>query len=360
TAGARHYFNGIRDGATATVHGVTDLMTGKPLEWRVVTGDEARAMGMSNAAQDHRYIAVALARPVPNGGQARIRIDKTYRDTLSVRPDTDRLVFDRPLGIDRNAVVLPPGYELVSVSFPSQVATEPDGRIKVSFMNRGPSPVPYRVEARRLPRPIPAGAMPAKPAAPLTATTKLEGDFSERAFEDRDITYFLLDPAGHSFRLFHDYTETKAGVDHYLNVVRPGSKASDPGAYLLDTGERLTVETLAGAEITRRGIQASEPITPEMDVVLIRFPAVPEGGSTRLRIEETYTDPGRYNLVGDELVWDRAFGRPRNTVILPAGWYLTASAMPTVVTTTEDGRVRLRFINDRPGEIAVSIRARRR
>jgi hypothetical protein len=97
-----------------------------------------------------------------------------------------------------------------------------------------------------------------------------------------------------------------------------------------------------------------------MEVVLIRFPPVPEGGSARLRIEETYTDPGRYYASGDELVWDRAFGRPRNTVVLPAGWYLTASAMPAVVTTTEDGRIRLRFINDRPGEIAVLIRGRRR
>ena len=37
-------------------------------------------------------------------------------------------------------------------------------------------------------------------------------------------------------------------------------------------------------------------------------------------ITETYTDPGRYLLDGDELVWDRAFGRPRNSVVMPAGW----------------------------------------
>ena len=101
-------------------------------------------------------------------------------------------------------------------------------------------------------------------------------------------------------------------------------------------------------------------MTAESEIVLIRFDPVPEGGSVRLRIEETYTDPGRYVLDGDELVWDRALGRPRNTVVLPARWYLTASSIPAVVTETEDGRIRLRFINDRPGEIQVLIRGARR
>jgi len=46
--------------------------------------------------------------------------------------------------------------------------------------------------------------------------------------------------------------------------------------------------------------------------------------------------------------------------VLPAGWYLTASAIPAVVTETEDGRIRLDFWNDRPDEIAVYLKARRR
>ena len=48
----------------------------------------------------------------------------------------------------------------------------------------------------------------------------------------------------------------------------------------------------------------------------------------RLRISETYTDSVRYRLEGDELIWDRGFGRPANAVVLPAGWYLTHSAVP--------------------------------
>jgi hypothetical protein len=163
-----------------------------------------------------------------------------------------------------------------------------------------------------------------------------------------------------AFRLYHDYTETRPGVDRYVNVVRAGSKASNPSAILLDTGERLKVETLKGEEIRRRGIEAGE-ITPETEVVVIWFVAVKEGGSARLRIEETYTDPNRYLAVApDELVWDRSFGRSRNTVILPEGWYLTANAVPAVIDQTAEGLTRLRYINDRPGDIEVFIRARRR
>jgi hypothetical protein len=94
--------------------------------------------------------------------------------------------------------------------------------------------------------------------------------------------------------------------------------------------------------------------------VLIRFPPVARGASVRLRISETYTDAARYKVEGGELVWDRSFGRPRNAVVLPAGWMLTASSIPGTVGETEDGRIRLDFVNPRPDEIAVLIKAKKR
>jgi hypothetical protein len=149
-------------------------------------------------------------------------------------------------------------------------------------------------------------------------------------------------------------------MDKYLNVVRKGSRASKPAARILDTGETLKVETLRGDEITRAALDIGEPVGPESEVVLVRFPAVAKGRSVRLRISETYTDEKSYRLEGDELVFDRSFGRPRNAVILPAGWFLTASAVPATVTTTADGRIRLDFVNPRNDEIGVLIRAKRR
>ena len=89
-------------------------------------------------------------------------------------------------------------------------------------------------------------------------------------------------------------------------------------------------------------------------------PKLAAGETRRIRVSETYTDPARYRLDGEELVFDRSFGRPRNAVVLPAGYYLTNSSIPAVVSETGDGRIRLDFTNPRPDEIAVLITARKR
>ena len=183
---------------------------------------------------------------------------------------------------------------------------------------------------------------------------------SERAHQDREIVYFLQQPETHAFDLYHDYTESRPGIDKYLNVVRAGSKASRPSARILDTGAELTTEMLKGDAITRAALDIGEPVRPETEVVVIRFPAVKQGQSVRLRIAETYTDPERYRLEGETLVWDRAFGRPANAIVLPAGWSLTASSIPAVVSEMPDGRIRLDFINPRPDEIRVLVTAKRR
>ena len=187
---------------------------------------------------------------------------------------------------------------------------------------------------------------------------------TERARQDREIVYFLNPPESHSFDLYHDYTESREGTDKYVNVVRKGSTASNPSARVLDTGESLRVETLRGEAITRAEIdlkgEIEGEVKPDTEVVVIRFAPVIKGSSVRLRIAETYTDPSRYRLDGDELVFDRSLGRPRNAIVLPAGWFLTACSIPATVSETAEGRIRLDFVNPRPDEISVLIKARRR
>jgi len=197
-------------------------------------------------------------------------------------------------------------------------------------------------------------------AAAAAVSAQEPGRLAERAHQDREIVYFLREPDTHAFDLYHDYTETREGMDRYINVVRQGSTVANPGARILDTGEELKPEILKGEAITAARLDIGEPVRPDSEIVLIRFPPVARGASVRLRISETYTDPARYKMEGDELVWDRSFGRPRNAVVLPAGWMLTASAIPATITMTEDGRIRLDFVNPRPDEIAVLIKARRR
>ncbi len=366
--GAKFFFNPIRQGSVATDESVIDLMTGVPLKFQEVSGAEARESGLTNASLEGRYIRVELARPVPQGGEGRIRIIKTYKDPKSYYRDGSGIVFDRPLGIKRNAVVLPSGYELVSCNIPSQVIEESDGRVGISFMNIYPSQAPLVLRANPLtprppssPSPAPATARastPGDPSAPLPPMERVR--VSERAFQDREIVYFLKSPETHAFSLYHDYTETREGTDKYVNIVRAGSTVSDPSAKILDTGEALKVETLKGQAITQAKVDIGEPVRPESEVVVIRFPPVKKGQSVRLRIEETYTDPARYDLIDGQLMWRRSFGRPRNDIVLPAGWYLTASSIPATISQGEDGRVRLSFVNPRPDAIDVFVKGRRK
>ena len=352
TAGATHYFNPIRAGSIATDEHVSDRATGKPLVFDVVGAAVARAGGVRVSDSLQQYIRVTLARPVPaNGGEARVLIDKTYEDAKSYFIDGTTIVFNRPLGIKRNAVVLPKGYELESCNYPSQILQEADGRIAISFWNNTPAEAPLVLRAR----PVPSLANRTG-AVRSSVQPRLE----ERAVQSREIVYFLQQPETHAFDLYHDYTESRAGTDHYINVVRAGSRVSNPSARDLDTGEPLRLDVLKGAAITAAKLDIGEAVTPNTEIVVFRFAPVAQGATARLRMSETYTDSARYRLVGEELVWDRSFGRPANAVVLPAGWVLTNSAIPATVSTMPDGRVRLDFINPRPDDIAVLITARRR
>jgi hypothetical protein len=347
TAGATYYFNPIRKGSVASNESVSDRATGRPLEFDVVGSAVAQAGGVRNRDTSQTYIRVKLARPVPaNGGEARVLIDKTYEDATSYYMRGDTLVFNRPLGIKRNAVVLPAGYEIISCNVPSQVLQEPDGKIGISFWNNSPAEAPLLLRAR-----------PAAKLAPATSSVAKRLD--DRAHQNREIVYFLQQPETHAFDLYHDYTESRAGISTYINEVRGGSTVSKPSARDLDTGEELKFEILKGDATTRAKLDVAN-VTPQSEIVVFRFAPVKQGESVRIRMFETYTDTARYKLVGDELVWDRSFGRPANAVVLPAGWVLTNSAIPAAVSTQPDGRVRLDFINPRPDEIATLITARRR
>jgi hypothetical protein len=365
TAGARFYYNPIRKGSVASDESVYDAMLGTPLQFDVVSGAEARKDPlMPDADLDTNYIKVKLARPVPEHGQGRIVILKTYKDPKSYYLDGKTIVFNRPLGVARNKVVLPSGYEVVGLTVPSQILTEKDGRIAISFLHAGTGEAPLILRAAKDAQ-TGAAALPKA----LTTTRSWESPFqgeteqdrlSERAHQDRDIVYFLQQPETHAFSLYHDYTESRAGVNGYANVVRTGSVASHPSATVLDTGEQLKTQEMSGAEMTASKINVGEAVDPKARVVVISFAPILAGQSLRLRIAETYTAPTSYRLDGDELLFDRSFGRPRNAVVLPTGWYCTFSAAPATVSQLPDGRVRLDYWDDRPEAVDVLLKAKRR
>jgi hypothetical protein len=349
TEGARTYTDPIPTGTVVRDVAVTDMMTGTPLKFDVTAS----------------AITVTLARPVPPKGQGRIRIEKTVKSPLVYKQAAGSATFSVPLGASRHDLVLPAGYELIGANIPVRVLAEDDGRTKLDVMNVPPGNATLVVTLR-------AGALTgdaAKPA-PLTNNRSWEppptqgpterARLAERAHLDRDIVYFLQEPSTNAFSLYHDYTESRPGIDKYINVVRTGSRSSSPSAYILDTGEVLKHETLKGAEITAKQIQIGEAVTPDTEIVVLYFPPVKPGQSVRLRISETYTAPQSYRLDGSDLVFERSLGRTRNSVVLPSGWYLTASSIPTVVSETPDKSIRLDFVNNRPDSLDVYIKGRKR
>jgi hypothetical protein len=372
TPGATTFFDRIGNGlqpvgaSNGSDDVVRDMMTGQPLSSAQVSGAQAKVHGLVGADPASQYLEVRLARPVPaDGGQARLRIVKTYKSPGSYRRDGNGIVFERAVGIRRAAIVLPAGYQLTECNVPAQVLSKPDGRVFISFMHQGPEPANLFLRAKSgaptgdaaMPRAL-TNARSWEPPAAQGPTERAR--LSERAGQDRDIVYFLQQPETHAFSLYHDYTESREGVDKYLNVVRTGSTVSSPSAKILDTGESLKGDILTGAQMKAAGIESGgEQVAADQQVVVTHFAPIKKGQSVRLRLSETYTAPQSYRLDGDELTFERSLGRPRNSVVLPRGWYLTALSIPAVVRQTPDGLTRVDFVNGRPDSIDVLMKGKR-
>jgi hypothetical protein len=358
TPGATTYSDGIPVRSQASDVAVIDLMSGTPLVFD----------------QTNARINITLGRPVPKGGQARIRIVETLRDQISYRQLGQDIAFEHPSSIRRLAVVLPNSFELIGANAPVQVIQEADGRITASYMSaspsagalagmisiraralKGPPVVVQRGDTANEPRP-PQAPPDTPPLSPPMDQIRV----TDRAIQDREIVYFLKQPETHAFSLYHDYTASREGEHQYVNVVRTGSTVSDPSAMILDTGEVLKTRTLSGADIAREKIDIGERVDPDTEVVLIPFTPVKKGTSIRLRISETYADPARYAVINGQLTWHRSFGRNRNDMVLPEGWYLTTSSIPAVITQEPDGRIRLSFWNGRPDNVDVFVKGSKR
>jgi hypothetical protein len=149
--GATSYFNIIRPGSEASNEKVFDRATGKEIKFVTSNGKEAKAAKQADADTDDKtpFIKVMLPHPVPSEGEFRLRILKTYKDAKSYFQKDNKIIFDRSLGIKRNVILLPAGYELITSTSPVMVSTESDGRIKVSLVNDRDDEVMVHIEARK-------------------------------------------------------------------------------------------------------------------------------------------------------------------------------------------------------------------
>src|SRR5436305_9737962 len=75
-----------------------------------------------------------------------------------------------------------------------------------------------------------------------------------RAEQDREISYWLLDPATHQFHISHDFTVTRPGQASVHSFVRKGSVVSPDAKMIdLDTGKELHTHTVSGKDVNALG-----------------------------------------------------------------------------------------------------------
>lgn len=151
-AGSEAYYNIIRPGSEATDEKVLDRATGKELRSEPADGKQAKKDGQADAStkDDTKFIKILLAHPVPENGEYRLRILKTYKDPKSYYTNSNEIVFERSLGIKRNMIILPAGYEVVSCSVPAMVDMS-EGRVRVSMVNDRDDELAVKITGRKLP-----------------------------------------------------------------------------------------------------------------------------------------------------------------------------------------------------------------
>src|SRR5258708_16470509 len=176
---------------------------------------------------------------------------------------------------------------------------------------------------------------------------------------DEFTLYDRLPPETHQFAITYDVTQDREGAELFFNPIRPGSIATKERFLARSWGKELQFEVVSGKEAKASGL-VSDKTADDAQFIRVHLPGpVPKGGQTRIRIIKTYTDAASYYLKDGQLVFERPLGIKRNVVLLPKGWELIGSASPAIVTTDNDRRIRLSFLNDRDDQLPVKITARR-
>jgi hypothetical protein len=180
------------------------------------------------------------------------------------------------------------------------------------------------------------------------------------AFGASDLAvYTLLAPSTHSFDLVYDTSVTGPGAAHFFHPMRTGSVVLKESAIDLASGESLELKSVTGREA--KAARAAPVNTADnarfLRVQLVR--PVAQGAETRIRIRETHVDAASYRATETGFVFERPTGVTRNVVVLPAGYELTGSRSPTIVSTGADGRIRVSFFNDRDDDLPMHIEGRK-
>ena len=317
--GSTELVNATRGGSEGTDVEVYDPRTGKPLTFTYT------------ADGDNHAIHAQLTAPVPVGGIGRVLIYKTYKDSRTYVTYTDAnapfnvqpgdISWTRSLSGYRLGVILPKGYSLLSSSIAAQMSTTSDGRLALHFANPSGLSNPFVIHAR-------------KTTATFTPTS-----YTDMFFDDVKTLYDLDDPSTHSMKVEQTYTDFRKG-------------------------DKLTVSLMSYAPLTNFSIidlDTAKPLTTSGQgsgtTVKLDVPIESDKQSAHLRVNGTLQDAG-YTVVKGELHFNRRMKGLRNTILLPAGWEISAMSQSGTVGVYQ-GRAFLALVNlNAENEYTVAITAK--
>jgi hypothetical protein len=277
-AGATELVNATRGGSEGSGIEVYDPRTGKPIEF---------TYEQQGADPENHAIHAKLPMPVPQGGVGRVLIYKTYKDPRTYMMNGGDIVWVRSLSGYRLGVILPKGFAFISSNVAAQLTTTDDGKLKLAFANPSGQSNPVTIHARKT-----AAVFP-----PL--------QYADMFFDDIKTLYDLDTPESGRIKVEQIYSD-----------FRKGDKAR------LDSLTYLTLTDLAVVDL-----DTAKTLTPAKDgngmSVKLDVPIVDDKQSAHLKVTGTLTNAG-YRLANNELVFERTLHGLRNTVLLPAGWDVSA------------------------------------
>jgi hypothetical protein len=312
--GATELVNATRGGSEGSGVEVYDPRTGKPLTFTY--------QQEGNDPENHA-IHAKLPIPVPQGGVGRVLIYKTYKDPRTYMMHGDDVVWVRSLSGYRLGVLLPKGFAFISSNVAAQLTTSASGQLRLAFANPSGQSNPVTIHARK-----------------TTAVFQPRAD-TDMFFDDVKTLYDLETPESGRVKVEQSYSDYRRGsraqIDTLANLPLQELKVID-----LDTGKQFSTAKDGAATFVK-----------------LELPITDDKQSAHIKITGAFRDPG-YKMLGDELIFDRTFYGLRNTVILPAGWEVSAVSQSGTIGTYE-GRTFVAFINlNGENNYRVTIRARKR
>ena len=297
--GATELVNATRGGSEGSDIEVYDPRTGKPMPFTYEQDPKD---------PETHAIHAKLPIPVPDGGVGRVLIYKTYKDPRTYQMHGDDIVWVRSLSGYRLGVLLAQGVRVPVVE--RRRATVDDQRR------------PPEARLRQPERPEQPGDDPRAPHHRDLRADEVRGHVLRRRQD-------ALRPGHAGDRIASPSTSATATS---ARARRPRStrcrtcRSQDLKVVDLDTAKALT-PVKSGASTT---VKLEMPITSEYQ-------------SAHLKLSGTITDPA-YTVDGGRLVFARTLKGLRNTVLLPAGWEVSAVSQSATIGQS-NGRAFVSLIN---------------